>query len=128
MNVSIKVIPHKMQRYETVGDWGFLPDGSLEILVSKMSDWRYEMLVAVHELVEVLLCKVAGVTQESVDAFDIAFEMQREKSLTLDTREPGDEPDAPYHVQHCLATGVERIVAAFMGVKWSVYETEINSL
>lgn len=126
--ITIKIIPHKEHRYETVGDWWWTKDGDLEIRVSKMSDWRYEVCVAIHELVEVVLCKQAGVSQESVDEFDIEYEKQRAKSLSLDTSEPGDSRFAPYRFQHCIATGVERVVAAVLGVNWSDYETEINSL
>jgi hypothetical protein len=126
--ITIKTIPHKQHRYETVGDWWWTKDGDLEIRVSQMSDWRYEACVAVHELVEVLLCKHADVSQESVDEFDIEFEKQRKRSLTLSTAEPGDSRFAPYRTQHCIATGAERVLAAVLGVNWSDYETEINSL
>lgn len=93
-----------------------------------MSDWRYEALVLVHELVEVVLCQNEGVKQEDVDEFDMEFEKRRSKSLTVDNSEPGDNRFAPYQKQHCIATGVERVLAACLGVKWADYETEINSL
>ena len=92
-----------------------------------MDNWRYELLVALHELVEVLLCKHSKISQKAVDKFDMMFENEREQGLH-GTEEPGDDPDAPYKVQHCLATGVERIVAALLGVCWRKYEFKINSL
>jgi len=125
VNIVIKTIPHKEHRYETCGDWFYHADGTLEIRVSKMSDWRYEFLVALHELVECFLCEHDGVTQATVDKFDKAFEKRR-KPLNFD--EPGDSPLAPYRKQHCLATGIERIAAACLGVCWSKYEKEIESL
>jgi len=85
-----------------------------------MGNWRYELLVAVHELVEAFLCMHDGVSEESVDKFDKQF-VQRDA-------EPGDSPDAPYARQHCLATGVERILAACLGVKWDWYEEAIEKL
>ena len=124
MNIIIKVIPHRKQRYETAGDWFWKRD-TLHIRVSSMGDWRYEALVAVHELVEVLLCEHDGVTQKEVDKFDIGFEKSREPD---NTDEPGDETCAPYVAQHCIATGVERILAALLGVKWKVYESTLNAL
>lgn len=127
MNVCIKTIPHKDHRYETVGDWWF-EGKNLHIRISEMGNWRYEMCVAVHELVEALLCKHSKVTQKSVDKFDKMFENEREQRLHSYDEEPGDDPDAPYKVQHCIATGVERIVAALLGVCWRSYEMKINSL
>jgi hypothetical protein len=125
VNINIKIIAHSEQTYNTVGNWFYDQDGTLEIRVSKMNDWRYESLVVVHELVEVLLCKHSGVTQQEVDRFDKRFEARR-KPGNFD--EPGDDEKAPYRVQHCVATGVERIVAALLGVSWSEYEAKINSL
>lgn len=83
------------------------------------------MLIAVHELVEVLLCKHDGVTQKSVDKFDMAYEKKRKPN---DDSEPGDNPKAPYVKQHCIATGVERILAAGLGVSWKEYEDELCAL
>jgi hypothetical protein len=108
-----------------VGDWKIEKDETILIFVSKMSDWRYEFLVALHELVEVFLCRYSGVGQKQVDRFDIAYEKKRKAG---DESEPGDSPKAPYRTQHCIATGVERIVAAFLGVVWADYEKEIQSL
>lgn len=122
MKISILTIPHNQHRYETVGDW--VTDkttGQVRIYVSQMGNWRYELLVAVHELVEAFLCLHDGVTEESVDKFDKEFTHNEEQ-------EPGDSPDAPYQRQHCIATGVERILAACLGVKWSEYESTLEKL
>jgi hypothetical protein len=90
-----------------------------------MDDTRYEFLVALHELVEVKLCEWCGITQKVVDDFDMEFEKNRAED---DNSEPGDSPRAPYRLQHCIATGVERIVAAAMRVDWADYEASINRL
>lgn len=124
MNVRIEIIPHSSQRYETVGDW-FFHHGDLVIRVSELGDWRKEMLIAVHELVEVLLCRHQGVTQEQVDKFDMEFEQAREEG---DLSEPGDDPKAPYKRQHCIATGVERMLAAELEVDWKTYEEQLELL
>lgn len=125
MNVKIEIIPHEQQRYPTVGDWLFEPNGDLTIRVSKLSDWRKEMLVAIHELVEVVLCKHDGVAQETVDKFDITYEKDRKDG---NDDEPGDDPGSPYMEQHCVATGVERVLAARLGVCWRQYEDELYNL
>lgn len=125
MNIFIKTIEHKSQRYKTCGDWKIDKDGAILIFVSKMNDWRYEFLVAVHEFCEVFLCRHDGISQKRVDNFDINFERLRKMG---NEDEPGDDRRAPYAKQHCIATGVERILAACLGVCWKDYEEKINSL
>lgn len=125
MNIRIETIPHGQQRYPTVGDWFFDSHGDLVIKVSELGDWRYEALVAVHELVEVLLCKHQGVSQEEVDKFDIEFEKARVEG---NVDEPGDDVRAPYRRQHCLATAIERVMAAEFGVAWNDYNDAIQKL
>lgn len=121
--IVIHTIDHQFQRYNTVGDWRWTGNEKdiLTITVSKMSDWRREFLVGVHELIEAMLCKHDGVKEEQVDKFDLAADV-------FDDIEPGDHPQAPYQVQHCIATGVERLLAAVLGVDWYTYECEIGDL
>jgi hypothetical protein len=123
--ITIKTIPHDQQRYETVGDWKISPNGDIEILVSDMGNPDYEFLVGLHELVEVYLCKKRGITDDHVTAFDVSFESSR---LPGNVDEPGDDPRAPYQNEHCIATGIERLVSAALGVPWKEYETAVNAL
>lgn len=124
MKIRIDTIPHKDQRYPTVGDW-FIEDDTIVIRVSQMDSWRHEALVIIHELVELFLCRGDGVSQEKVDAFDKEFERNR---MEGDESEPGESDGAPYNKQHRLASGVERTVAAGLNVNWERYEKELNSL
>jgi len=125
MKIIIETIPHESQRYPTCGDWWWDKDGTLQIRVSDMKNWRFESLVAFHELCEVLICKHDGISQESVDAFDIAFEKKR-KPGSVD--EPGDSIKAPYRKQHGIASGVERVLGAELGVDWNKYADKVESL
>lgn len=125
MKIVIETIPHAEQRYETVGDWYYEPDGTLHIRVSELGDDRYNFLVALHELVEQELCKDRGITQDVVDAFDKKYEEQR---VPGDDSEPGDNPVAPYAAEHCAATGVERLLASLLNVSWKTYDDKIMSL
>lgn len=125
MEIKIQTIPHQEQRYNTVGDWYYDADGNLIIKVSKLSDKKREMLIAIHELVEVLCCEQDGIPQLIVDSFDMEYEKNRAAD---DDSEPGDSPRAPYHRQHCLATGIERILAAVWKVDWMDYEHELFCL
>jgi hypothetical protein len=126
MEIHIKSIPHGEQRYPTCGDWQFEANGDLTIRVSKLSDWRREALIAVHELVEVLLCKNDGVTEQAVDEFDMEYEKNRAAD-DIDS-EPGMDPKAPYHRQHRRADVIERSLAIDLGVDWEKYADEICAL
>ena len=127
LKIDIKTIPHSRQRYDTVGDW--FNRGSKEvILISDMDDWRYEFLVAFHELIEKKLCEQSGITEEQVTSWDLNFEDLRKKGAHSDTEEPGDDPDAPYSKQHTTATIMEQMMAKELGVDWESYENKVNSL
>jgi hypothetical protein len=142
MNIFIKIIPHKEQRYETVGDWQFekLHKGEqyikvltkeqsefLGITVSDLADERMNCLVIFHELIEALLCKFSSpeVTAVQVDEFDTEFEKLRKPD---DESESGDDPRAPYHSQHQIATVFEKEFARQLGVNWEEYNKKINEL
>lgn len=125
LDVEIKTIDHKDQRYPTVGDWQELSPKSVSISVSNLKNWRMEAAVAVHELIEYLLCRHHSVPQVFVDDFDRRYEANRPKR---DVSEPGDDPRAPYSREHCFATGIERLLIAEFGIKWTDYENAINSI
>lgn len=117
--IQIEFIPHAKQRYDTAGDWIIDKEGNINIYVSDTGNQDYNSLIAVHELWEMLLCVKRGITQEAVDAFDMKFE---------GSEEPGDQPDSPYHREHCSATGVERLLCAELNVAWKDYEHGISSM
>ena len=119
MKIIIETIPHKDQRYPTVGDWQFLGD-ELLIRVSEMGDWKKEALVGIHELVEALLCKSRGITQEEVDKFDMAY-----KGEDMD---PGNDPHAPYNEQHFIASAFEESLQEDLSVDEEDYENAIDKL
>ncbi len=124
MNIDFKTIPHKDQRYDTVGDYQEDEHG-VHFTISEMDDGRHEMLIMVHELVEFFLVKLSGISLKSIDDFDIEFEKNRTDG---NEGEPGDDQRAPYFMQHQLATVVERVVAVMLGVLWKDYERAINEL
>lgn len=126
MKINIETVPHEEQRYPTVGDYWEDASGTVQVRVSEMHDWRYVILVAVHEQIELMLTRYRGITEESISAFDIEFERKRE--LGQVTGEPGDAPDAPYRREHFFATNVERLLAAELGVDWAAYEHHVDHL
>jgi len=126
LKVVLASIPHKNQRYETVGDWwensSYPFRQSWDIRVSEMEDWRYELLVAVHELVEMALCKHRGIKEKDVSDFDMEFEQNRDLG---DESEPGDDPAAPYRREHRFAENIERQLAHELNVDWETYNQAV---
>lgn len=122
--IEIKTIPHNQQRYDTVGDW-WTDDEGWHIRVSQLGNWRWNFLVAFHELLELAWCTWKGVKQADVDAFDMAYEANRKQG---DFSEPGDQPKAPYRVGHQFASCAERFAASALGVDWAEYEATVNAL
>jgi len=118
MKITIQDIEHSSQRYPTSGDWQEVGE-ELVIDVSKLPDRRYELLVAVHELIEAILCQHAEVSGQEVDRFDIEH---------LEADEPGDMLDAPYHQQHVRASDVEKQLAEWLDVDWNKYEKALHEL
>ena len=123
---EISQVPHRKQRYETVGDW--IPGNPAQIRVSKMKDQRYVFLVALHEMIEYELCKMHGITDREVVAFDVNFEAERRLNMHPFDSEPGNHPKAPYRNEHEFATIIEMMVAQKLGVSWSDYEKTLLSL
>lgn len=126
MKIQIETIPHEQQRYPTVGDYWEDSASIEQIRVSEMPDWRYEALVAVHELVEMILTKQRAISEQAITDFDIAFEKSREEGKVLG--EPGDDPRAPYQREHFFATNLERLLAAELGVDWFAYDRLVEGL
>lgn len=105
-NIRIEFVPPEKLRYDSLGDW-FFKDDELIIQVASMGTEEEQFLVALHELVEVRLCMLRGITQEQVDEFDFAYKGDEE---------PGDQADAPYRAEHRQAMIIEILMANFMGL------------
>lgn len=115
------VIAHvnpEQQRYPTIGDWLLQMQGkTLEINVSTPGTVPHDfILVAIHELVEAVLCLAHDVSPQAVDEWD-------KSHLYLD--EPGGHPEAPYHREHKFAENIERLLAHELGVDWHKYDESL---
>ena len=132
MKISIESVPHSEQRYKTPGDyfWSDSKDdtGDLTIRVSKMKDWRHEILIIVHELVECVLCKYFNIRETDITAFDGNYERERKEGFHSASDEPGHDPESPYRNEHFFAEAIERMVAVALKVDWTKYAEEVNSL
>ncbi len=96
MKIIIETIPHEKQRYETVGDYWDDEDGTQQVKISDMKNQQYEMLVAVHELIEKELCRVRGIPEAVITEFDMKFEEERTQGYHGKGDEPGADSRAPY--------------------------------
>ena len=115
--IEISIIPDKKQRYNTVGDY-YETKKKWKIKVSDLPGWKFEALIAIHELVEFMLCHDRKIDFREVDEFDMAFDAKRGKN---NADEPGDEPDAPYYKEHQFSTKVEKMLAKELKVNWKEY-------
>ena len=121
MNITIKTIPYREQRYETCGDYFLAPDGSTQFRVNEMGNADYEFLVSIHEQIEEHLTRRRGLKEPDIMAFDLAWEKEREEGKHGDDEEPGHDLRAPYHKEHVMAENIERMIALEMGVDWNAY-------
>lgn len=121
--IIIDFIPHKKQRYDTVGDY-FSKKGQMHFRISKMNH-DHEFLVMMHELTEWYLINKKGIPIKEIDEFDISYENKRKEG---DESEPGNDPNAPYYQEHQFATKIEKELATKLGVNWDKYEEHINKL
>lgn len=117
--INVEIIPHNQQRYPTVGDWQWDMSGSLKVKISKMPDKRHMLLIAIHEIVEAILCKIDNVTDNQVTNWDMDH---------LNDVDPGGIIGSPYYAQHHTATLIEGIMAQEMNVNWNDYEKGIQNL
>lgn len=114
--IIIEIIPHKSQRYNTIGDW-FRKDKRWRIRVSrtKKDIWQYHWLIAVHEFIEMFLCRHRGIPESKIAKFDIISDLD----------DPGASKKAPYYKEHKFATKIERLVAKELKINRKKYEKEI---
>lgn len=128
LDIKIKTIEHADHVYPTIGNWTWKGQ-RLVIHVSDMSDWRHELLVAVHELVECYLCRMEGIPEFKVTAFDRAFEKKRSKKGSIELcGEPGEMKGCLYHKQHMLAEHIEHALCEVLEVKWKEYLAALNKM
>lgn len=120
LTITVRVVPRKTQRYDTIGDWRWR-GRTLRIRISReiaAKQREYLALVFVHELIEALLCRSARITTDVVDSFDRSF---------VGDSEPGDDPLAPYHREHTMAESVERQFAKALNLSWPDYQRALKT-
>jgi hypothetical protein len=120
-----------MAHFTTLGYWWFdepQNKGTLNIEVVKLSDWRFEAAVWGHELIEILYCKIVGVTTEQADEFDAMYERGYANGSIPKSREPGHDPKCCYHWGHMMGVAWEHICVYGTFASWSRYLAECDKL
>lgn len=120
-SINIKFIPQIEQRFDCVhqvGDYWETED-SIEFRITEFENPAYSQAIALHELVEKWRNDQLGITDASVDIFDLAHPELADQGLS---------PDAPYHKTHMEADVFERQYIINSGNDWAAYEAAIDEL
>lgn len=120
--IRVKLVDPENQRFsDECGDWFYEAEGRIiTVYISRMSDWRSELAVTIHEIFESCACLAADIDQTDVDFFDKKF------YLTHDDGEAGEDLEAPYHSQHVGATFVEKESCTQSGLSWKEHEKIVD--
>jgi hypothetical protein len=118
-HITIELIDHKAQDYDTAGNYKAISKHCWYVTISRMQDWRYSILVLIHEIIEMALTFHHDIKWEDIDAFDIS---------NSEMEDPGACPKAPYHKEHMSAEKIERCMAFLLGVNWPEYEAALRKL
>lgn len=139
MKITIEFVPNeevKARKGFGGADWFFDHYGdydafsrrvrpqSLTIRVANELPREEQMALAIHELVEAVLCEQFGIKTEDVDKFDLQH-LDDEKNPAFNS---GDHHASPYYAPHQFATSVERMIAALMNVDWNAYDERLSAL
>ncbi len=125
MKIIIETIPHKSQRYPTVGDYWKDKKGVYHITVSDTGVDVYNKMIAIHELVEMVMVEWKGIPEWMITEFDKKFEEKRKKG-NID--EPGFDPKAPYKNEHAIAAAVELIMCGHLNLSFKDYDDKVNKM
>lgn len=121
MNTTIKSL--NTLRYPTAGDY-YHQNGINKIEIFEQDNDDYNFLIGLHEYFEEYATRKRGITEKSITEFDLNYERNRKEGDF--SSEPGNDPSAPYHECHLVATKIEKIAAEFLGVDWNDYDKNIK--
>jgi hypothetical protein len=121
-------VPVKDMRYCSVGDYRELdiPDlpGYWDLTCTDLGDWRENFLILIHELVELAITQHQGIAEPDIVKFDKKWNAAHNGVEGDD--EPGFNSKAPYCKAHTVATAVELLLAAELGVSWTDYGKRVD--
>lgn len=117
--LRVDFIPQEDQRIPgQVGDY-FDTHDAVVFRISETGNPLFNLAILLHEIWEWHRTQEAGIPISAIDEFDRTHP-------ELD--DPGFNPRAPYHKEHCEADAIERVAVALGGRTWSDYEEAVNAL
>jgi hypothetical protein len=127
MDLTIDFIPHKDHQFTTIGHWFEDADG-LHIQISRELNWKFQVAVLFHELIEVFMCEAQGVKTPECDVFDALFESEYERGVWPKSVEAGMDKRCPYRKGHIWGRRFERLVIFLLGASWREYGDACDEL
>jgi hypothetical protein len=127
-HIHINIIPHKLQRYNTPGDYYFDESGDLIVNISDTGDDFANELILIHELVEEMLTRKRGITEPEIMAFDELYEKERAEGKHTADEEPGWDDRCPCKKEHSFAEAIERLCANEVGLDWNEYDKKVMNV
>ena len=132
VHVEMEVIPYKDMNYSTPADYQTYCNSKGEegwfIQSAKTRDWRYHILLMLHEFVELALVQHRNIKIKDIEKFDLLFEKEYAKGLQKAEDEPGNDKRACYYKEHQFASKVEKLMAKELDVDLGAYDTELMRL
>lgn len=114
------------QRFTTLGDWWENADGSFEIRVTDMPDFRHTVAILMHELIEWAVCQWWNVKTIDCDDFDRLWEEELSAGLHKVEEEAGFDRRCPYRAGHVWGCRLERLVIFILRGRWKEYLTSCD--
>jgi hypothetical protein len=74
--------------------------------------------ILLHEIIESFFCWLHGIKEEDISAFDKKFFAEEAAGIKHIHDEPGNDPAAPYHTWHIVATNFERTFIEQCALTW----------
>ena len=125
---NIRAIPIEDNRFTTLGDWYENPNGSFEITVTIMDDWRHMFCVLIHEMIEWAVCQRDQVRTADCDAFDAEWERGIEAGIHPIEVEAGFDRACPYRRGHVWGCRMEHLFCFILGCNWKSYCTACDRM
>ena len=127
MRIVIETVEPEAIRCRQLGDWRWNGDELIVYVNQEIPDAKSLILVGLHEMVEAILCKNYGITDEQVTAFDCQFEKERDAGMHALHAENGNDERACYHQQHLEASAIEMMMCSVLGTTWDVHTANLES-
>lgn len=113
----------KDHRYKSIDDWQnpYINSNNVVFTVqaADTGNWKYNMLIFFHALVEQVLCYSNKITDEQVSEWDMRH---------THCDDPGSHEEAPYFREHKSAEEIEAMISTYLDIPWDDYGKAIDKV